>query len=117
MLTLSEAIKNNRIKDFIVQEEARGIGPADREKLDAAIKRFATQRQAKGHGQTKFIRPDGSVGKEPGTGIVLIGAGAVACAALRNSGPRRLHGHRAVKGGHTPPGADLSSAIPPQEKG
>jgi hypothetical protein len=37
------------------------------------------------NGKTKFIRPDGSVGAEPGTGIVLIGAGAVACAALRRS--------------------------------
>jgi hypothetical protein len=25
-------------------------------------------------GKTKFIRPDGSIGKEPGTGIVLVGA-------------------------------------------
>jgi hypothetical protein len=38
------------------------------------------------NGKTKFVRPDGSVGAEPGTGVVLIGAGAVACAALRRSG-------------------------------
>jgi len=37
-------------------------------------------------GKTKFIRPDGSVGKEPGHGVVLIGMGNVACAALRKSG-------------------------------
>jgi hypothetical protein len=37
-------------------------------------------------GKTKFIRADGSVGKEPGTGIVLIGAGAIGCNALRRSG-------------------------------
>jgi len=37
-------------------------------------------------GKTKFVRPDGSVGKEPGTGIVLIGMGGIACAALRRSG-------------------------------
>jgi hypothetical protein len=36
-------------------------------------------------GKTKFIRPDGSIGKEPGHGVVLIGAGDVACAALRRS--------------------------------
>ena len=38
------------------------------------------------NGKTKFHRPDGSIGKEPGTGIVLIGAGFVACTALRRSG-------------------------------
>ena len=38
------------------------------------------------NGKTKFHRPDGSIGKEPGTGIVLLGMGDVACAALRRSG-------------------------------
>ena len=37
-------------------------------------------------GKTKFIRPDGSIGKAPGHGVVLIGMGDVACAALRRSG-------------------------------
>jgi DNA N-6-adenine-methyltransferase Dam len=37
------------------------------------------------NGKTKFIRPDGSIGKEPGTGIVLIGAGEIACSALLRS--------------------------------
>ena len=37
------------------------------------------------NGKTKFHRPDGSIGREPGTGIVLIGAGPVACTALRRS--------------------------------
>ena len=37
-------------------------------------------------GKTKFVRPeDGSIGKEPGTGVVLIG-GEVANAALERSG-------------------------------
>ena len=34
------------------------------------------------NGKTKFIRPDGSVGSEPANGIILIGAGDVANAAL-----------------------------------
>jgi DNA N-6-adenine-methyltransferase (Dam) len=34
-------------------------------------------------GKTKFIRPDGSIGKCPGHGIVLVGMGVVACEALR----------------------------------
>ncbi len=37
-------------------------------------------------GKTKFIRPDGSVGSSPGTGVVLLGMGAVANNALRMSG-------------------------------
>lgn len=37
------------------------------------------------NGKTKFVRPDGSIGKEPGTGVVLIGMGEVACRALQQS--------------------------------
>ena len=36
-------------------------------------------------GKTKFIRPDGTVGKSPGHGIVLVGMGAVAREALISS--------------------------------
>lgn len=36
-------------------------------------------------GKTQFIRPDGSIGREPGNGVVLIGQGEVARAALRRS--------------------------------
>jgi hypothetical protein len=38
------------------------------------------------NGKTKFVRPDGSIGKEPGTGVVLIGMGELANAALERSG-------------------------------
>jgi hypothetical protein len=38
------------------------------------------------NGKIKFVRLDGTVGKEPGTGVVLIGMGPVANAALRRSG-------------------------------
>lgn len=37
-------------------------------------------------GKTKFIRPDGSIGKSPGHGVVLLGMGTVACDALKASG-------------------------------
>lgn len=37
-------------------------------------------------GKTKFIRPDGSIGKAPGHGIVLLGVGDQANAALAASG-------------------------------
>jgi hypothetical protein len=37
-------------------------------------------------GKTKFVRPDGTIGKAPGAGIVLIGCGKRAEQALRHSG-------------------------------
>ncbi len=37
-------------------------------------------------GKTKFIRPDGSVGKSPGHGVVLLAMGERAKRALRRSG-------------------------------
>ena len=37
-------------------------------------------------GKTKFVMPDGTVGKAPGHGVVLIGMGEVANAALARSG-------------------------------
>ena len=37
-------------------------------------------------GKTKFIRPDGSIGKAPGHGVVLLGMGKQAIEALRRSG-------------------------------
>lgn len=37
-------------------------------------------------GKTQFLRPDHSIGKEPGHGVILIGMGAVANAALERSG-------------------------------
>src|SRR5262249_43693773 len=38
------------------------------------------------NGKIKFVKPNGSIGKEPGTGVCLIGAGSVACEALLRSG-------------------------------
>jgi hypothetical protein len=37
-------------------------------------------------GKTKFVRPDGSVGKSPGTGVVLLGKGLEANLALARCG-------------------------------
>jgi len=44
MLTLKEALRTNRLEEFIKQAEAEGIGPADREKLDQALERGITSR-------------------------------------------------------------------------
>ena len=38
------------------------------------------------NGKTKFIRHNGSIGKEPGSGVALIAVGSIACAALLRSG-------------------------------
>lgn len=48
---------------------------------------FAIHAQTKlfPRGKTKFIRPDGSIGKSPGHGVVLLGMGEVADTALRQS--------------------------------
>jgi DNA N-6-adenine-methyltransferase (Dam) len=37
-------------------------------------------------GKTKFVQPNGVIGKQPGHGIVLVGMGEVACEALKASG-------------------------------
>jgi hypothetical protein len=37
-------------------------------------------------GKTKFVRPDGSVGKSPGHGVALLGMGPIGCATLEYSG-------------------------------
>ena len=42
MLTLTEAIKTGRLKEFAEQEEKRGVGPLSNKKFDAAVKEVAT---------------------------------------------------------------------------
>lgn len=42
MITLSEAIKMGKLREFIAQEEARGIGPIERKELDVTIKKLST---------------------------------------------------------------------------
>jgi hypothetical protein len=41
-LTLSDALRDGRIDEFVRQEERRGVGPVAKRKLDAAIKKLAT---------------------------------------------------------------------------
>lgn len=43
MLTLREAVEMNRLPDFIAQEEARGVGPIDRQELDAVVVKLVKQ--------------------------------------------------------------------------
>lgn len=59
MLTLSEALKSGQLREFIAQEEARGVGPVSRRKLDAAIKRLAaTPLKSKGRTSRSTSRGD-----------------------------------------------------------
>lgn len=43
MLTLSKALKEGKLPDFVEQEEKRGVGPASQSELERAIKLLATQ--------------------------------------------------------------------------
>jgi hypothetical protein len=45
-LSLSEAVVAGRLPDFIVQEEARGIGPIDRAEFDGAVSKLIKERQS-----------------------------------------------------------------------
>jgi hypothetical protein len=40
--------------------------------------------------KTKFVRPDGAIGAQPGHGIVLVGAGETACEALLGAAERKF---------------------------
>jgi hypothetical protein len=63
MLSLSQAIKSGKLSEFIAQEEARGIGPADRKKLAAAIKVVATKQPQSKDRTSRSTSRDGSRGK------------------------------------------------------
>lgn len=41
-ISLSQAIKEDRLSDFVDQAERDGTGPADRERFDAMVKRVTT---------------------------------------------------------------------------
>ncbi len=47
-LTLKDATEFSRLDDFIAQEEARGIGPADVCKLEEALSRIITEPRSEG---------------------------------------------------------------------
>jgi hypothetical protein len=42
ILSLSEAIRSDRLEEFIAQEEARGVGPADSDEVMQAIETVAS---------------------------------------------------------------------------
>jgi hypothetical protein len=63
MVTLSKALKSGRLPEFIAQEEARGVGPASRKELDAAIKALAATPLQPEDQTSRSTSRDGSRGK------------------------------------------------------
>jgi|DeeseametaMP0747_FD_contig_21_902041_length_893_multi_4_in_0_out_0_2 hypothetical protein len=57
MLTLAEAIKQDRLPEFAAQAEAQGIGPADRAQFEALV---GTLTAPQPEDQTSRSRGDGS---------------------------------------------------------
>jgi hypothetical protein len=62
MITLIEAVKTGRLPDFIAQEEARGIGPADLRALDSLLAEAAKEHQSEDQA-SRSPSGDGSTGK------------------------------------------------------
>ena len=61
-LTLVEALKADRLDEFVAQAEAEGIGPTNVADFDEAVRRLATQPQSEGRTSRSASR-GGSSGK------------------------------------------------------
>lgn len=59
MITLSEAIRKNRLPEFVSQEEARGVGPINRADYEAAAAALIKAPQSKGR-TSRSSSDDGS---------------------------------------------------------
>jgi hypothetical protein len=44
-LTLKKALSENRLREFVAQEEARGVGPANKKEFEKAVRILATTPQ------------------------------------------------------------------------
>jgi len=62
MLTFSEAVKTGKLQEFIVQEEARGVGPVDRAEFDRVLANVIKAPQSEGQTSRSPSR-GGSTGK------------------------------------------------------
>jgi hypothetical protein len=63
MISLSQAVRDGRLAEFIAQEEARGIGPIDRADFDAAVAALVKAPRSKGR-TSRSSSGDGSSGTE-----------------------------------------------------
>jgi hypothetical protein len=57
MITLQEALTQNRLDDFIAQAEAEGVGPVDSAQFEAVVKRVTAPQP---EGQTSRSRDAGA---------------------------------------------------------
>ena len=62
MINLIDAINSGNLEAFIAQEEARGVGRADRPDLDRALEALIRQPQSEDR-TSRSASPDGSTGK------------------------------------------------------
>jgi hypothetical protein len=62
MISLIEAINSGNLEAFIAQEEARGVGSADKADLDRALEVLIKQPQSEDR-TSRSASPDGSTGK------------------------------------------------------
>jgi hypothetical protein len=69
MITLTGAIKNGRLADFIAQEEARGVGSIDRAEFCRLLGKAVKAPQSKDQ-TSRSLLSDGSTGKKTRQGNV-----------------------------------------------
>lgn len=62
MITLADAVRTGRLDEFIAQEEARGVGPADTADLGRALEALIKQPQSEDQ-TSRSASPDGSTEK------------------------------------------------------
>jgi hypothetical protein len=62
-LSLSAAVREGRLPEFINQEEARGIGSIERAELDRTLAKLIKVPQSKDQ-TSRSPLPDGSIGKK-----------------------------------------------------
>jgi hypothetical protein len=74
MLTLAEAIRERRLADFVAQEEARGVGPIDRDAFDALAAALVKAPQSEGR-TSHSSSGDGSSGTKTRRGKTASTAG------------------------------------------
>jgi hypothetical protein len=63
MISISEAKKTGRLKDFVVQEESRGIGPISGVELDLVVAKISKAPQPQDQTSGSHVR-GGSSGKK-----------------------------------------------------
>lgn len=61
MLTLSDALKEDRLDEFVAQEEARGVGPVERRELEDKVAALLRTTQSEDR-TPRSASSDGSTG-------------------------------------------------------